>query len=670
MHPPRSYLRYIGFEGALITAASSPLILACMSVGSTPPPLWRITTAVGAAISCLIAAFLLFRRPMVGIFFGGIALAASVATAFPYLSSTPFAALLGSVTIISVGFALKDFKVRMKQDRCSTHRDRCLKRARWSSLTVPLLVVVALVVNPRGHILASGAIVAAAMANQFLILHWVWNRKIRSQVLFWSALCFLALAAIIFSFFSGYVRTTTISLSILIFLLLPGSALGSRGIEHWWEPLLSHPARILFSTFLGLCILGALLLQLPGASGRHTISFINATFTSVSAVCVTGLIVLDTPHDFSLFGQTLILLLIQFGGLGIMTITTVALHAMGRRLSLRHERVLTTITATDRHELVASLITILRFTFAAEGVGALILFWLFFKVGDPVWTALWRGMFTSVSAFCNAGFALQSDSLISYQKNPLILHTVSTLIIFGGMAPATSLIVPKWIRKRPIPIAANIVLITTTILLFSGTFLVLALEWNGVLAGLTIVDKIHNAWFQSATLRTAGFNSVEINGITNPTFLIMIFFMFVGGSPGGTAGGIKTTTLGILAMTFWANVRGRAEVVAQNRQIPSETIHRAVTVIGSGTLAWFTIVLMLEITQQIPARDIIFEVTSALGTVGLSTGTTGLLDGIGKIIIIIAMFVGRIGPITMFMLLNEEHSVTHSRCPDAQITLT
>jgi trk system potassium uptake protein TrkH len=387
-------------------------------------------------------------------------------------------------------------------------------------------------------------------------------------------------------------------------------------------------------------------------------------------VCVTGLVVLDTPNDFTLVGQIFILLLIQLGGLGIMSITTVALQAMGRRLSLKHERLLASMTDTNHQDLIRALATILKFTLLAEGLGALSLTMLFYASGDQFSQALWRGLFTAVSAFCNAGFALQTDSLIPYQANPFVLHIVAGLIVFGGMAPATSLIVPKWVRGKPVPISARIALITTVALLIAGTFFVLAFEWNGVLGGLSIVDKIQNAWFQSVTLRTAGFNSVDIANISSPTLLIMIAFMFIGGSPGGTAGGVKTTTIGILAMTFWSNVTNQNQIITQNRRIHSGTIYRAVTVLVSGMAIWFVVVLMLQVTQEISSRDLIFEATSAIGTVGLSTGATPLLDEIGKVIIIIAMFAGRIGPITLFMLLNDDQAVSDTRHPVESVSIT
>ncbi len=434
--------------------------------------------------------------------------------------------------------------------------------------------------------------------------------------------------------------------------------------------LLLHPARLLLITFGSLIVLGTVLLLLPAASRQGGISLLDAAFTAVSAVCITGLTVLDTAGTFTGFGQLCILLLIQCGGLGIMTIVTLALHVMGQRLSLRHEQVLTSITDTDHKELFQSLKTILWFTFVLEGLGAAILFLGFLQTGDEAAVAAWRAVFTSVSAFCNAGFALQHDSLVTYQTCPYILYTVSLLILFGGLAPAVSLLLPRWVTGKPVPVPARIALVTTATLLVSGTCCLLAFEWNGVLAGLTFWEKIHNAWFQSVTLRTAGFHSVSFSGLSSPTFLVMLTFMFIGGSPGGTAGGVKTTTIGILAMTFWSNITNRSDVIIRNKRIAFTTVYRAVTIVFSGLIVVFLVVLMLELTQQIPAQAILFETVSALGTVGLSLGATSLLDEVGKVLIMLTMFAGRLGPVTLFMLVSEDRAPAASRRLEEKISLT
>ena len=645
-----------------------PLLLSFLGNVSGYPDSWRLIVSAFAAISCFLCALTVFRRPLFGKVFGAGASIASYGAAFPHISTNPFAALAGSVLLIFVAAALLDFDIDSAGEP-SNHTQRCLQRARWAALTVPAVVAVSFLLEASVNSPAGYVATASSIIGQSLFLHWSLTIKSKRRI----SLSVLGISAIVFlllRFSSTGVIGIAVFFSLISLLMMPHY----RGIlaheDHWWDVLINHPGRILFTTFFSLCMLGSLLLAIPASTEKGTIDLLDAVFTSVSAVCVTGLIVLDTPNDFNLIGQIFILLLIQLGGLGIMSITTVALHAIGRRLSLKHERLLASMTDTSHQDLIRSLSTILKFTFFAEGLGVLFLTMSFYWTGDQFAQALWRGLFTAVSAFCNAGFALQSDSLIAYQANPLVLHIVAGLIVFGGMAPATSLVVPRWVIGKSIPIPARIALITSVVLLITGTFFVLVFEWNGVLTDLSIIDKIQNAWFQSVTLRTAGFNSVDFGNISSPTFLVMITFMFIGGSPGGTAGGVKTTTIGILTMTFWSNITSQNQIITQKRRIHSGTIYRAVTVVFSGAAIWFLVILMLEVTQEISSRDLIFEATSALGTVGLSTGATPLLDEIGKVIIIIAMFVGRIGPITLFMLLNDEKAVSDAKYPVERVSIT
>jgi trk system potassium uptake protein TrkH len=665
----RSSLPHVGVEGALMTLAPLPFVLASVGIDSNIPPFWRLGISIFAAIACLVCAFTLYRRPIIGKIFAGLSSLGSFIVAVPYLLNSPFAGLLGTVALVSAGFLLLDFELDIDNNKENNHIKRCQQRAHWAIMTIPVIIGILMLLDISNSLFSRAAIATSSTIAQILFIHWAWKQSSK-RFFGLPAVGFLFLTAVLLSMVTGHTVAISLLISLLAYILLPRSGPIPEGREYWWDILINHPARILLSSFFFLCLLGTLMLIIPAASKAEAINLIDAAFTSVSAVCVTGLIVLDTPNDFSMTGQFFILTLIQLGGLGIMTITTVAFHALGRRLSLRQEFLLTSMTDDSHKDLVASLIVILKFTFIMEGIGALILTGLFSSLGDTLGQAFWRGLFTAISAFCNAGFALQSDSLISYQSNPLVLHTVAVLIVFGGMAPATSLIFPKWICRKKIPVTPLICLVTTSVLLVSGIFFMLAFEWNGVLSGLSISDKIHNAWFQSVTLRTAGFNSVKIAGVISPTFLVMLCFMFIGGSPGGTSGGIKTTTIGVLAMTFWTNITNQNTVVIQNRKVSSGTIYRAVTIIVSGVILWFFIVLMLEVTQQISARDIIFEATSALGTVGLSTGATIYLDEIGKIIIMIAMFAGRIGPITLFMLLSKDHATSASGCPDAKIMLT
>ena len=667
----RESMPRIGREGFLLALSPLPLLfLFAKTNDMIAPAFWQSTVAVAAAVALFLCALTLFRKPRAGKLLGFAAAAGTYGAVFPLIMTSPFFALSGTVVLISMLFMLFDFPIYGHAARKTNHTDRCLQRAWWGSLAVPPIVVLDIFLDPVSGWGSCYIIALSSFIAQTLFAHWAIEKKAVLYFLVPVVGIISVGLALVFSA-ADMVPGIAVGVSFISVMSLPRRKSIIETQKPFWEIFLSHPARVLVVTFLGLCTMGTLLLLLPMALENKAIGLVDAAFTAVSAVCVTGLIVLDTPNAFTGYGQFFILVLIQLGGLGIMGITTVGLHTMGRRLSLTHERVLASMADTSHKDLVHSLITMLKFTFVAESMGAIFLTCMFYTAGDTAAQAVWRGIFTAVSAFCNAGFALQSDSLMSYQTKPLVLHLVAILIIFGGMAPATSLVIPKWLSGKKVPIPARIALTASIFLLVLGTVFIMAFEWDGLLAGLSFSDKIQNAWFQSVTLRTAGFNSLDIATIANPTFLFMLAFMFIGGSPGGTAGGVKTTTIGILALTFFANITNREEVILQNRRISAVTVYRAVTIVTAGLLLWFGVVLMLEATQpQIPVRNLIFEVTSALGTVGLSTGATTLLDEIGKIIIIIAMFCGRIGPVTLFMLLSDGQKSSASRCPDAKIFLT
>lgn len=676
-------LQEVAVQGILMSISPLPIIFTPLSNKTDFFVISALNTttliAILASISAFFSSFLISRTKFIGDIFVVFALMATSFVVFPYLSDDPFAALIGAVILIGAAFYLFDFKTatKLKQYPFPTSKSCSLQRAHYAVMAVPFMLLCTLFVDAnasgQAHILIDAALTLSAIIVQLIFFHAALQQKRKSISIIWTLLSLINIALLIAAFIKNYNLIFAVSfLSLIVFFVIAPSKVITENYGQWWEMFLNHPARILLTTFMGLCILGTLLLTLPISAEKGVIGVVDAAFTSVSAVCVTGLIVLDTPNDFTIFGQISILILIQMGGLGIMSITTVGMHAMGRRLSLRQERLMTAITETDHRDLIQSLGTILKFTFIAETIGAIILALLFYNIGDSTaGAAVWRGLFTAVSAFCNAGFALQSDNLIAYQQKPLILHTVAVLIILGGVAPAAALLIPKLVRGKDIPISSYIALTTTFTLLISGTLFILVFDWNGVLYSFSVVNKIHNAWFQSVTLRTAGFNSIDIASVSDPTFIVMICLMFIGGSPGGTAGGVKTTTIGILILTFWANITNSKSVVVKNLRIQSRIIYRAITIVISGVLTWFVIVLMLQITQQISTRDIIFEVTSAIGTVGLSTGATTKLDEIGKIIIMIAMFAGRVGPVTIFMLLSEERNdKSLSRYQNAKISLT
>ena len=435
------------------------------------------------------------------------------------------------------------------------------------------------------------------------------------------------------------------------------------------DVVLLHPPRILVASFSLLCLVGTFLLALPMASADgQGIALIDAAFTAVSATCVTGLAVKDTAVDFSLWGQFVLFAFIQVGGLGIMVFSAAAVVVLGRRLSVHHEAAAVDLVgATGRAGLSQAVRGILLVSIATEVVSALLLWPAFIVAGDDVGTALWRAVFTAVSAFCNAGFALQSSSLISYAHSPFILLVVGLTFVLGGIGPA---VVASVVQRRRLSVQARLVLVTSAVLLVVPGLLILILEWGASLEGLSVVDKVTNALFQSATLRTAGFNSVDFASITPATWTLMLVVMFVGGSPGSTAGGVKTTTVAVIALAVLAIVRGQDRVDVAGRTIPATTILRAAAAMTIGVLSCLGAIMALQLTQEIPLDVLVFEVVSALGTVGISMGGTALLDEVGKVVIILCMFAGRIGPLTFFVFLASRTPHRPSvRWPEEQVAV-
>lgn len=438
----------------------------------------------------------------------------------------------------------------------------------------------------------------------------------------------------------------------------------------WVDLLIDNPARLLVATFAALSLGGAALLRLPLASTRAPASFIDALFTAVSACCVTGLGVLDTPTFFTPFGQAVILLLIQVGGLGIMTFSTAAVVLFGGRLSVRHEgAVLGLVGAERRDRLREDLKRVLVVTFGVEAAGALLLTGAFVARGEALGTALWRGVFTAVSAFCNAGFALQSDNLVSYNDSPFILHTVALLIVAGGLGPAVVVALPAVARGQKVPLTASLGLVAAAALLVAPAVLIGASEWSNALAPLSFWDKLHNAWFQSVTLRTAGFNSVDLTALRPATLTVMLLCMFIGGGPQSTAGGAKTTTVALLILAVVAAVRGQEHVSAFRRRVSHDTIYKSAAIATLGALSVVGALIAVQLTQDLPFDLALFEVVSALGTVGLTIGATPRLDDVGRLLISACMFMGRVGPMTLFLLLVARRQPRRPALPEEAVAV-
>lgn len=438
------------------------------------------------------------------------------------------------------------------------------------------------------------------------------------------------------------------------------------------------PIQKILLSFLMLIITGMGLLLLP-VSTTNGISIIDALFTSTSAVCVTGLIVLDTPVDFTLFGQGIILLLLQFGGMGIMTFSIAILSMMGGKLSIKWrftlQSVYSDVSAMPFRNI---LVRIVLYTVIIELITALILLTQFIQ-HFPLPEAIWHSIFHAISAFCNAGFSTFSDSLMGFHDNPIIVLTVATAVILGGLgflvlteltSPLTGSTRNFW---RNLSIHTRFVLIISIILITGGMLLFLILEWTGALENQSLPQKLLTSFFQSVTCRTAGFNTVDIGNLRENTLFMMIGLMFIGGSPGSIAGGIKTTTIGIIAMLIVSRIMGKNDVVIWERSPGSDTIEKSTTLIILSFLfiSFFTFIILSISSLHVEHTflSILFEITSAFGTVGLSTGLTTLTTEPGRILMCIIMFVGRLGPLTLILALTSHKKEISIQYPEEHIMI-
>ena len=438
-------------------------------------------------------------------------------------------------------------------------------------------------------------------------------------------------------------------------------------VRNIYDEVIKSPVRILPVTFLILCVLGGGVLYLPCCG---TMSFIDALFTSVSGVCVTGLSVQDIATELNTLGQFILMLLIQAGGLGIMSISSIIFLLLGKKMSVIYEKnARSMFEAESREEIKESLFLIFKYTFLLEFIGFVILFVRFSYINKDIIFGLKQGLFLAVSAFCNAGFALISDNLISFNSDPVIILTVAFLIIFGGIAPIIAITLPKYLKGEKLSPVATIVFNTTIALLVLGTVFILMCSFNGALAGMSFGDKVLNAFFQAVSARTAGFCSVDLSHISCGSYFTLIALMIIGGSPGGTAGGIKTTTFAILIITAYNTFLGRKNIT-RNREISHETVYKSIALIFAYLFIIMISCFLLLTTQMLSHSKIIFEAVSAMGTVGLSMGVTSQFDTFGKIVIILTMFLGRVFPAMVIYYLNSRTNEIYLSYPNAKISLT
>jgi trk system potassium uptake protein len=413
------------------------------------------------------------------------------------------------------------------------------------------------------------------------------------------------------------------------------------------------PPKILVLGFAALILFGAFLLTLPVATeDGNGLSFLNAAFTATSATCVTGLVVVDTGDTFTKFGELTILSLIQVGGLGFMTFATFFFFLLGKRISLRERLLLQeALNNTSFAGIVRLVRRVLIFTAIIELTGAIILS-IRFSFDMPIGRAIYYGIFHSISNFNNAGFDLMGEyrSLTPYVQDPTVVLTVCSLITLGGIGFIVMNELYEYRDTRRLSVHTKIVLVTTLILTLGATLLIFMFDYGNekTLQNLTYPGKVLASLFQAVTPRTAGANTLNLVDLTQSSMFLIIFLMFVGAGPGSTAGGIKITTLATLAATVWSQIKGKEDVVLFRRRIVIETILKAVTVTMTALLLVMTVTMVLTITES--GHDFImylFEATSAFGTVGLSLGLTPQLTPIGKIFILLTMFIGRLGPLTV-----------------------
>ncbi|KKK36125.1 Ktr system potassium transporter B [Mesobacillus campisalis] len=416
-----------------------------------------------------------------------------------------------------------------------------------------------------------------------------------------------------------------------------------------------NPAHILILGFLGLIFIGTCLFMIPGATkDRHHLSFIDALFEATSAVCVTGLAVVDTGTTFTLFGQIVLLALIQLGGWGFMTSGILMFLILGKKIGFKQRLLLKeSMNALSLQGVILLVKRVIIITLIVEAIGALLLA-IRWSQEMSVGKAVYYGIFHSISAFNNAGFGLEPDSLSKWVGDPTVNIVITSLFIIGGIG---FFVVADIFEKRNIrkfSLHTKVVLIFTLVLNIVSTLVIFGLEYNNpaTLGSLGTTDKWWAAYFQGVVPRTAGFNTIDISQMELSSLVYMMALMFIGASPGSTGGGIKVTTFALLLFALWAVVTNRDDVNVFKRRIPPPLVLRALSIAVSGMLFSFIIFFLLTITEKGADMSVIaFETVSAFGTVGMSAGLTPELSLWGKILITIMMFIGRVGPLTMAFAL-------------------
>lgn len=434
------------------------------------------------------------------------------------------------------------------------------------------------------------------------------------------------------------------------------------------------PPQILVLGFASIILIGALLLMLPiSSTSGDSIQFIDALFTATSATCVTGLVVMDTGTSFTVFGKTVIMVLIQIGGLGFMTMASLFALVLKRKISLRDRLILQEAMNQGSMEGIVRLIRrVLIYSLVIEGSAAILLAlrWAF---DMPLGRAIYFGIFHAVSMFNNAGFDIFGDyrSLTGYVYDPLVNIVVMFLIVSGGIGFIVMSDLVEFRNKRRLSLHSKVVLFTTTALILIGALVIFIFEFTNTrtLGSLNFGGKILSAFFQSVSPRTAGANTVDIAGLRQATQFFIVILMFIGASPGSTGGGIKTTTFMIIIGAVVAMLRGREDIVLFRYRLAQERILKALTITLLALLLVVSVSMVLSTTEDSNFLMILFETTSAFATVGLSMGLTPELSAIGKVIICLTMFAGRLGPLTLAYALGPKQGKPLYKYPEGKIII-
>nr|MDA3849763.1 TrkH family potassium uptake protein [Spirochaetaceae bacterium] len=440
--------------------------------------------------------------------------------------------------------------------------------------------------------------------------------------------------------------------------------------------IFSKPAQTVVISFIIVIIVGTLLLMMPFMNVSGHISHIDALFTVTSAVCVTGLIVVDTSTYFTFWGQLTILILIQIGGLGIMLLSYFLIFAFRRAVSLKDRKLLSfMLNQSDMSGIIKSVKRIIFLTLFIELTGALMLLPIFLNSDLNFSTALFYSLFHGVSAFCNAGFALYPDSLTPFRGNLPFNIIIAGLIIAGGISFIVLTDLSKGIsglfkkRKMNLSINSKVVLRFSLLLTFISMLFIYKLEHLNELINLSTGEQYLSAFFQAVTLRTAGFNTISFEHLRSSTLFLMIGFMFIGGAAGSTAGGIKVNTLGVVWAYIQSFRKGHDDLLLYKHQISKNQILQAFTVITFGLSSIFLFTFILIIVEENQPIKILFEAVSAFATVGLSTGITSSFSLVGKLCLIILMFIGRIGPLTLLTASSTGERVSNISYPEATLLI-